>query len=136
MLYAILSGSPPYQHSYHESAFRESIIGGERPDEESIDELRAILPEHQQQILDVLRSMMRRCWAQDPSDRPIMLEVRDELKSLLEQQSEEAIVAEVSEIIKIVKVSFPNKDENQFQPLHEFSPKTGRFEKGKFSNVF
>jgi len=136
MLYAILSGSPPYQHSYHESAFRESIIRGERPDEESIDELRANLTEHQQQILDALRSIMRRCWAQDPLVRPTMLEVRDELKSLLEQQSEEAIAGEVSEMLEVVEVSIPNKEENQFQPLHEFSPKTGRFEKGKFSNVF
>ena len=135
MLYAILSGSLPYQRPSHERAFRESIIGGERPDEESIDELKATLPEHQQQILDVLRSMMRRCWAQDPSDRPTMLEVRDELKSLLEQQSEEAIAGEVSEMLEVVQVNIPNKEEHHFQPLHEFSPKTGKFEQGKVSNV-
>jgi len=132
MLYAILSGSLPYQRPNHERAFCESIIGGERPDEESIDELRAILPEHQQQILDVLRSMMRRCWAQDPSDRPTMLKVRDELKSLLEQQREEAIAGEVSEMLEVVKVNIPKKDAHHFQPLHEFSPKTGKFEQGKF----
>ena len=131
MLYAILSGSPPFQHPSYESAFRESIIGGERPEEESIDELRATLPEHQQQILDALRSIMRKCWAQDPSVRPTMLEVRDELKSLFEQQSEEAIAGEVSEILKIVQVNIPNKDAHHFRPLHEFSPKTGRFDQGK-----
>jgi len=135
ILYAILSGSPPYQHPSYESAFRESIIRGERPDEESIDERRATLTEHQQQILDVLRSIMRRCWAQDPSDRPTMLEVRDELKSLLEQQSKEAIAGEVSEMLEVVQVNIPNKEEHQFQPLHEFSPKTGKFQQGAFSKV-
>jgi len=131
ILYAILSGFSPSHRVDHESAFKQTIISGERPEEESIDELRANLTEHQQQILDVLRSMMRRCWAQEPSDRPTMLEVRDELKSLLEQQSEETMLLEEKEVLDTLHLSF-NHDENPktFLPLHIFSPKDRRFTQG------
>ena len=38
VLYMILSGSRPYQQPSRESSFTESIIRGERPDEEAINE--------------------------------------------------------------------------------------------------
>jgi len=132
MLYAVLSGSPPYQHTSHETAFRESIIKGERPDETSIDDMKATLCASKQHILDVLRSIMKMCWVQDPSDRPNMIKVQDDLQSLLDLQSEEQIANEVKVLLKSVRIYFPKKEESQLLPLHKFSPKQGRFVEGKF----
>jgi len=132
ILYTILSGSPPYRHSSFESTFKELIMDGKRPDQASIDELRATLSEPQQQILDVLRSKMRKCWAQVSSDRPSMLDVQNDLQTFLAQKSEDEIAKEAEKIFNCshIKPNLPNKDQEPLQPLQDFSPKDGRFVQG------
>ena len=130
ILYVILSGSRPYRHPSHESAFIESIIRGERPDEEAINELRATLNETDQRILDVLQPMMRKCWAQNPSDRSKMVQVRDELQSVLDQQSTEDILVEVTQMLRSMSLAIPKKDDQQYLPLHKFLTKEQRFIQG------
>jgi len=77
ILYVVLFGSPPYVNPGHEKAFIESIIRGERPEETSIQKLRTTLNENinKPKIFDVLQSIMTRCWVQNPSDRPSMIQV-------------------------------------------------------------
>ena len=130
ILYVILSGSRPYQHPSHEAAFIDSVIRGERPDEEAIDDLRVTLDETKQRILDVLQLMMRKCWAQNPSDRPKMIQVRDELQSVLEQQSSEDILSEVTQMLRSMSLNFPKKEEQKYLPLHKFVTKDQRFIQG------
>jgi len=130
ILYVILSGSCPYQHPSHEIAFMESIIRGERPDEEAINDLRATLNETNQRILDVLQPMMRKCWAQNPSDRSKMEQVRDELQSVLDQQSTENILVEVTQMLRSMSLTIPKKDEQEYLPLHKFVTKDQRFIQG------
>ena len=130
ILYVILSGSRPYQHPSHEVAFIYSVIRGERPDEEAIDDLRVTLDETKQRILDFLHVMMRMCWAQNPSDRPEMILVRDELQSVLEQQSSEDILSEVTQMLRSMSLNFPKKEEQKYLPLHKFVTKDQRFIQG------
>jgi len=130
VLYVILSGSRPFKHPSHETSFTESIIRGERPDEEAINELRATLDETNQRILDVLQCMMRKCWAQNPLDRPQMIPIRDELQSVLEHQSPEDISAEVTQILRSMSLRMPKKEEQQYLPLHKFVTKDQRFIQG------
>ena len=130
ILYVILSGSRPYQHPNHEIAFIESIIRGERPDEEAINKLRNTLNETNQRILDVLQSMMRKCWAQNPLDRSKMVQVRDQLQSVLEQQRPENILVEVTQMLQSMSLTIPKKDEQQYLPLHKFVTKDQRFIQG------
>ena len=130
ILYVMLSGSPPYDNPGHEKAFIESIIRGERPEETTIHELRASLNESRQQILDVLQSMMSKCWVQNPSDRPTTIQVRDELQTVLDQHREEDVLAEVAEMVKSISLSIPKKEDQQFQPIHDFVIKDRRFIQG------
>jgi len=130
ILYVILSGSRPYKHSCYESAFIESIVRGERPDEKAINELRATLNETNQRILDVLQAMMRKCWAQNPSVRSKMVQVRDELLSLLEQQRPEDVLAEITQMMQSMSLSTPKKEEQQYLPLDKFLTKEERFIRG------
>ena len=130
ILYVMLSGSPPYDNLGHEKAFIESIIRGERPEETTIHKLRARLNESRQQILDVLQSMMSKCWVQNPSDRPTMIQVRDELQTVLDQHREEDVLAEVAEMVKSISLSVPKKEDQQFQPIHDFVIKDQRFIQG------
>ncbi|CDJ56403.1 hypothetical protein EMWEY_00018280 [Eimeria maxima] len=51
-----------------------AVLRGERPDE------RLILP----MCPPVLRNLMRRCWAEDPWERPTFAEVVEELKAALQ----------------------------------------------------
>jgi len=130
ILYVILSGSRPYQHPSHTSSFTESIIRGERPDEEAINELRGTSDETNQRILNILQPMMKKCWAQNPSDRSKMIQVRHELNSLLEQQSPEDILVEVTQMLRSMSLMIPKKEEQQFLPLHKFVTNDQRFIQG------
>jgi len=131
ILYVILSGSRPYRQASLESAFIESIIRGDRPDEEAINELKVTLDETNQRILDVLQSMMRKCWAQDPSHRSNMIQIRDDLQLLLEQQSPENILAEVTQMLRSMSLTtVPRKNEQRYLPLHKFVTKTQSFIQG------
>ena len=130
ILYVMLSGSPPCDNPGYEKAFIESIIRGERPDETSIQELRASFNEDKQQILDALQSMMRRCWVQNPSERPTMIQVRNELQTVLQQHREEEVLAEVTKMVKFMSLTIPKKEDQQFQPIHDFMTKDQRFVQG------
>jgi len=130
ILYVILSGSRPYQHPDHENAFAESIKRGERPEEITIDERRVTLSQPRQQILDVLQSIMRKCWTQDPSHRPNMLKVRDGLQSVIDQHRGVDILTEVTEMLRCMSLNVPRKHEQQFLPLHHFLVKEQRFMQG------
>jgi len=130
ILYVMLSGSLPYDNPGYEKAFIESIKGGERPDETSIHELRATFNEDKQQILDVLQSMMRRCWVQNPSERPTMIQVRNELQTVLQQHREEDVLAEVTKMVTCMSLTIPKKEDQQFQPIHDFVTKDQRFVQG------
>jgi len=130
ILYVILSGSLPYGNLGHERAFIDSIICGERPEETSIHKLRDTLNESKQEILDVLQTIMSRCWAQDPSDRPSMMQVRDELQTVLQDLREEDVLTEVTEMVRSLSLTIPKKVEQQYQPLHDFVTKDQRFIRG------
>jgi len=130
ILYVILSGSRLYQHPAEESSFIERSIRGERPDEQAINKLRYCLDKSKQRLLDVLQPMMRKCWAQNPADRPKMIQTRDELQSVLEQQSPDYILAEVTQIVRSMSLTIPKKEEQQYLPLHKFVTKDQRFIRG------
>jgi len=135
ILYVILSGYRPYQHASHESAFIDLIIRGERPNEEAINELRVTLNESNRRILDFLQAMMTNCWAQDPSDRSKMVDVRDELHSIREQQSPGTDLTEIARMVQSMSLPPPKKEEQQYLPLHEFVTKDERFIKGYLLSI-
>nr|CAB3263341.1 uncharacterized protein LOC108950821 [Phallusia mammillata] len=71
---------------------------------------------------------MKRCWDQDPTKRPTMTEIKEELKNLLEKQNSENLLSQVASVAREMVVNQPSTNESQRVPLHYFSPRTGRFE--------
>jgi len=132
ILFVILSGHHPYDNPGHERAFIDSIMRGERPAETSIHELRATLYEDKQQILDILQSIMSKCWAANPSHRPTMIQVRNQLQITLQLQNEEDVMSEATEMVRSMHLTIPREKEQTYRPLHDFVTRDERFIEGQF----
>ena len=75
-MHMILTRKMPFKTD--EEKFAEWIMEGKRPQTKAVDRLEANLRENAQNtIIACLDSQMKKCWSQEPNDRPDMIFVRD-----------------------------------------------------------
>lgn len=78
IFYSILSGNMPFEDIKEKEA-QKLVKEGERP------EIPDDVLESEDVAVKAILSVIKRCWEQDPKDRPTASEVRDEFKKLMDK---------------------------------------------------
>jgi len=128
IVHGVLSRETPSQYSVNETEYLEGIKRGERPSYEPIDDLLATLTdEGDREIVEKLKDVMTSCWQHEPSARPKMLEVRDELQ----QQTAKYKPSDVSRAVALAQdkssIFAPTHQGSSFASLSSFNPQSGCF---------
>jgi serine/threonine protein kinase len=77
IFYSILSGDMPFEHTKEKEA-QTLVKDGKRP------EIPGDVLKSEDVAIKAILSVIKRCWEQDPNDRPTASEVRDEFKKVMD----------------------------------------------------
>jgi len=128
IVHGILSRETPFEVFTGEVDYVESVKRGERPDTEAIEDLKADLSSTADgKIIEELESVMTSCWSHNPASRPSMIDVRNELTELLNQQSLDAISRSVAAAQSEMKPFLPSKRLHRCISLRCFNTRSGSF---------
>jgi len=115
LLHMLLSCERPFFNN--EFAYTESVKRGNRPDTNAIKKLKIQVVNKDMRIVAAIEKIMIRCWHQQPSKRPNIKDVKDELCEMLTQQDQGGVLLNVVDIMKTVHISTPDKDEHHLVPI-------------------
>mmetsp|Transcript_19504 Transcript_19504/g.28901 ORF Transcript_19504/g.28901 Transcript_19504/m.28901 type:complete len:624 (-) Transcript_19504:40-1911(-) len=84
VFYAILSGLMPFEGMKQEKA-KKNVMEGKRP------KIPSEVKESDDIAIQAILSATKKCWRQDPTERPPAAEIRDKLKSVMERIKKENV---------------------------------------------
>nr|CAB3265595.1 receptor-interacting serine/threonine-protein kinase 1-like [Phallusia mammillata] len=128
--YWTLTRKAPYPRLTQEERreLLEEIKKGKRPDCQEIHDWIQTLDGEDKEIAEQLQLLMKRCWDQDPTKRPTMTEIKEELKTRLDQQKTTKLLSQVlTTLTQMGSDEQPQVSEGQSVPLHYFSTRAGNF---------
>lgn len=128
IVHSVLSRETPLEMFRDETDYVEAIKRGDRPDRRAIEILKeGITSEVEKSIIDILESVMTRCWQEIPDERPNMPHVRNELNTHLGKLSPETIQQSVTSVLSYMRFFLPSKTTHHCVPLRNFNTRTGDF---------
>ena len=132
IIHSILSRENPNLAFVSLKMYLDEIKRGVRPDTKAIDDLKrshAAEPNNLA-IIEYLESVMCRCWDHNPRCRPKMLDIRNDLAELLNQQSNEEIAHCVGAALANMQLYLPMERQHRCIPLERFNTSTETFTGG------
>ena len=105
--------------------YLDSVKKSNRPDTCKIDEFRNSLNFNDKQIITSLELIMTQCCHQDLEQRPTMVEVRDHLLEILNDQDTADVLNEVTGALKQLSINVIDPKKHQCLPLSQLRLATG-----------
>jgi len=128
IIHGLLSREAPDQFFPSRTEYLNAVSAGKRPDTAAIQLLK---DKPGSSLCEALESIMTQCWAQDPTIRPAMSKVREQLLQIvfkMKQSEIEISAAKVAEQLPMVVSTL--KDNTSSALLSSYNPKMKRFSAG------
>ena len=125
IIYMLLTRQPLYGTHEEENRFVDHILKGKRPTTLPIVEMQRVASGEEAGVIQYLESLIKECWVQEPSQRPIMSDIRDRLRPICERNWSE-VASNLEEIKRLLPL--PDlRGNHRLIPLTNFSPLSGTF---------
>ncbi|CAK8697483.1 unnamed protein product [Clavelina lepadiformis] len=98
------------------------ISQGQRPSSKYLDKVQETLEPGDREIFTTLKSIMERCWTENPCDRPQIDSVQDELKAIYKNDFERQLPQMVNQVLSEMEpIPVEHSDDESYVGLHCFS---------------
>ena len=124
IIYVILKREEVVSNAISENLLVEKIKNGERPNLSFINDLSKQFSDQAFDIIKHLKMIMEQCWAHDPSNRPTMVDVHQNLLRLQAKKDGNGniVATEVATALEAKIVNIPFRENYQCAPLDRFCP--------------
>ncbi|XP_076823432.1 uncharacterized protein LOC143469567 [Clavelina lepadiformis] len=125
IFHAALSREAPFPRHMKRNEIVRFVCNGNRPEVDMIERhIERLDDEDEVEIFELIQDEMKKCWRQEPKERPTMAEVKENLQRLLSSQDMEMIRKDVDEIMQYMKISAKTISAQQYRcgPVEELIP--------------